>query len=70
MNSAGDLYVSDAGNSTIRKVTSTGVVTTLAGTPGQFGSSDGTDSFSGNVGGCDGGLGACTKSDLLHGHVI
>lgn len=38
---AGNLYVTD-GNSTIRKVTSAGVVTTLAGTANVEGSADGT----------------------------
>ena len=42
IDSSGNLYVSDTGNNTIRKVTSGGVVTTLAGTAGTTGSADGT----------------------------
>lgn len=38
---AGNLYVTDSWNHTIRKVTVDGVVTTLAGTPGKDGSIDG-----------------------------
>jgi len=44
VDSAGTVYVADTSNSTIRKVTSAGAVTTLAGTAGQTGSADGTGS--------------------------
>src|SRR5712692_9423427 len=40
--SAGNVYVADAGNHTIRKIAPAGVVTALAGTAGSGGSADGT----------------------------
>ena len=44
VDSAGNIYVADYSNSTIRKVTSAGVVSTFAGVAGGFGSADGTGS--------------------------
>ncbi len=40
--SSGNLYVADTGNHVIRKITTAGVVSTLAGTAGSSGSADGT----------------------------
>ena len=42
----GDLYVADRSNHTIRRVTRTGAVTTVAGSPGVSGSADGVGSVS------------------------
>ncbi|HWO23673.1 MAG TPA: hypothetical protein VNO30_33255 [Kofleriaceae bacterium] len=42
VDSAGNVYVSDIGNHIIRKITAAGIVTTLAGTTGMSGSTDGT----------------------------
>ena len=42
IDSSGNLYASDTGNNTIRKITPAGVVTTIAGTAGLSGSTDGT----------------------------
>ena len=41
VDAAGDLYVSDSGNSTIRQISAAGVVSTLAGTAGVSGTADG-----------------------------
>ena len=42
LDAAGNLYVADTGNSTVRKIASDGTVTTFAGTASAVGSQDGT----------------------------
>lgn len=42
LDSANNVYIADTGNSTIRKVTPAGVVTTVAGVPGTHGAADGS----------------------------
>jgi sugar lactone lactonase YvrE len=44
VDSGGNVFVADSGNNTIRKITPTGLVTTLAGRAGTFGTNDGTGS--------------------------
>ncbi len=45
VDSATNVYVGDRGNNTIRKISPTGIVTTLAGLGGQSGNNDGVGSF-------------------------
>ncbi len=47
VDSAGNVYVADTGNQTIREMTAAGVVSTLAGVPGSYGNIDGTGSNEG-----------------------
>jgi len=65
IDSIGNLYVADTGNYVIRKVTPDGVITTLAGSLGMSGSSDGTGTSAtfGNLG----GLGIDASGNLYAG---
>ncbi|MFZ2651400.1 MAG: hypothetical protein WA210_14960, partial [Burkholderiaceae bacterium] len=56
--SAGNVYVADSFNSTIRKITPAGTVSTFAGSAGAFGSADGT----GAAARFDGARGVATDS--------
>jgi sugar lactone lactonase YvrE len=42
---AGNIYIGDTGNGTVRKINSVGIVTTLAGLATNFGSADGVGSY-------------------------
>ena len=42
VDSSGNVYVADSYNHLIRKITSSGIVSTLAGTAGTYGSDNGT----------------------------
>jgi len=42
LDTAGNLYVADDYNKTVRRISASGAVTTIAGTPGQTGTADGT----------------------------
>src|SRR5437667_763653 len=42
MDNAGNFYVADDYNRTVRRISASAAVTTLAGTPGQYGTADGT----------------------------
>jgi sugar lactone lactonase YvrE len=72
VDSAGNVYVADVGNGTIRKITPGGVVTTLAGTAGVSGSADGTGSaalFYAPSGAAVGSTGNVYVADTLNNNI-
>ncbi len=72
VDSSGIIYIADSSNHIIRKVTSAGVVTTLAGTAGVSGSADGTGSaarFNAPSGIAVSGLGTVYVADTYN-HII
>lgn len=69
LDGAGNVYVSDQNNSTIRKVTTNGVVTTFAGKAGEFGARDGAGTaaqFSFPAGIAVGGDGTVYVADIMN----
>ncbi len=72
LDAAGNLYLADTGNHTIRKITTNAVVSTLAGLAGSAGSADGTAAnarFNNPIGIAVNGLGAVYVADTLN-HTI
>ena len=72
VDSAGNVYVSDTGNDTIREITPTGSVTTLAGTAGVAGMADGTGAaaeFSGPQGIATDGSGNVYVADSFNNRI-
>jgi sugar lactone lactonase YvrE len=73
VDNAGNVYVVDTSNHTIRKITSNGVVTTLAGTAGVSGSADGTGTaaqFSDPLGVAVDSIGNVYVADAYNNHTI
>ena len=70
--SADNLYLADAGNNTIRKITPAGVVSTLAGMAGVTGSADGMGAaarFQGPYGIATDSVGNLSVSDSVNGTI-
>ena len=69
VDSAGNVYVADTGNQMIRQITPAGVVSPLAGSPGNYGSADGTGGsarFYGPAGVAVDGLGNVYVADYFN----